>query len=332
MFPSLRLGMRRREFLGILCGVAVPWPVAAGAQQRLPTIGWLGSGSDVAASQWVAAFGQRLHELDRIEGRTVAIEYRWAEGRDQRFAEIMAEFIRLKVDVVVTYSNAAALAAKRATTTVPIVFAAAGDPVGTGLVASLARPGGNVTGLSIQQTDLAGKRLEILREIVPGLRTMAILANARSANAVLEMGEAQAAGRSLGLHVILAQVRDADDIAPAIEALKGHADAIYTCSDPLLTTNRVRVNTLALGARLPTMHGFREYAESGGLMSYGPNFPDLFRRAAVFVDKILRGARPGDLPVEQPTKFDLVVNLTTAKALGLKISETLLLRADHVIE
>ena len=298
----------------------------------MPTIGWLGSGSAVAASQWVAAFNQRLRELDRIEGSTVAIEYRWAEGRDQRFAEIMADFIGLKVDVVVTYSNAAALAAKQATTAVPIVFAAAGDPVGTGLVASLARPGGNVTGLSIQQTDLAGKRLEILREIVPGLRTLAILANARSANAVLEMGEAQAAARSLGLDVILARVRDADDIAPAIDALKGHADAIYTCSDPLLTTDRIRVNTLALGARLPTMHGFREYTESGGLMSYGPNFPDLFRRAAEFVDKILRGARPGDLPVEQPTKFDLVVNLTTAKALSLKISETFLLRADEVIE
>ena len=325
-------GMRRREFVSLFGGAAVAWPLAARAQQKLPTIGWLGSGSSIAASQWVTAFSQRLRELGRIEGNTVAIEYRWAEGREQRFAEIMAEFIRLKVDVLLTYSNAAALSAKHATTTVPIVFAAAGDPVGTGLIASISHPGGNVTGLSIQQTDLAGKRIEILREIMPQLGTLAVLANARSANAVLEMGEAQAAARSLGLGVILSQIGVADDIAPAVEALKGRADAVYTCSDPLLTTNRIRVNSLALGARLPTMHGFREYVEAGGLTSYGPNFPDLFRRAADFVDKILRGVKPADLPVEQPTKFDLVINLITAKALGLAIPPSLLARADEVIE
>src|SRR4029077_3797772 len=248
--------MRRREFLGIFFGTAFAWPFPASAQQKLPTIGWLGSGSSIAASQWVSAFSQRLRELGRIEGNTAAIEYRWAEGREQRFAEIMAEFIRLKVDVVVTYSNAAALSAKQTTTPVPIVFAAAGDPVGTGLLASISHPGGNVTGLSIQQTDLAGKRIEILREILPGVGTLAVLAQARSANALLEMGEAQAAARSLGLGVILSQIGVADDIAPAGEALKGRADAVYTCSDPLLTTNRIRVNSLALGARLPTMHGF----------------------------------------------------------------------------
>ena len=323
---------RRREFITLVGGAAAAWPFPASAQQKLPTIGWLGSGSSIAASQWVSAFSQRLRELGRIEGNTVAIEYRWAEGREQRFAEIMAEFIRLKVDVLLTYSNAAALSAKHATTTVPIVFAAAGDPVGTGLIASISHPGGNVTGLSIQQTDLAGKRIEILREIMPRLGTLAVLANARSANAVLEMGEAQAAARSLGLGVILSQIGVADDIAPAVEALKGRADAVYTCSDPLLTTNRIRVNSLALGARLPTMHGFREYVEAGGLTSYGPNFPDLFRRAADFVDKILRGVKPADLPVEQPTKFDLVINLITAKALGLAIPPSLLARADEVIE
>ena len=241
--------MRRREFITLVGGAAAAWPFPASAQQKLPTIGWLGSGSSIAASQWVSAFSQRLRELGRIEGNTVAIEYRWAEGREQRFAEIMAEFIRLKVDVLLTYSNAAALSAKHATTTVPIVFAAAGDPVGTGLIASISHPGGNVTGLSIQQTDLAGKRIEILREIMPRLGTLAVLANARSANAVLEMGEAQAAARSLGLGVILSQIGVADDIAPAVEALKGRADAVYTCSDPLLTTNRIRVNSLALGAR-----------------------------------------------------------------------------------
>jgi putative tryptophan/tyrosine transport system substrate-binding protein len=322
----------RREFIGIFLGTAVAWPFSASAQQKLPTIGWLGSGSSIAASQWVSAFTQRLRELGRIEGNTVAIEYRWAEGHEQRFTHIMEEFIRLKVDVVVTYSNAAALAAKQATTTIPIVFAAAGDPVGTGLVTSIPHPGGNVTGLSIQQTDLAGKRIEILREIMPRLVALAVLANARSANAALEMEEAQAAARSLGLEVIMSRVAVADDIAYAIEALKGRADAIYTCSDPLLATNRIRVNTLALGARLPTMHGFREYVEAGGLTSYGPNFPDLFRRAAEYVDKILRGVKPANLPVEQPTKFDLIINLTTAKALGLTVPDNLLARADEVIE
>ena len=324
--------MKRREFITLLGGAATAWPFPASAQQKLPTIGWLCSGSSIAASQWVSAFSLRLRELGRIEGNTVAIEYRWAEGREQQFAEIMTEFIRLKVDVVLTYSNAAALSAKQATTTVPIVFAAAGDPVGTELIASISHPGGNVTGLSIQQTDLAGKRIEILREILPQLGTLAVLANGRSANAVLEMGEAKAAARSLGLGVILSQIGVADDIASAVEALKGRADAVYTCSDPLLTTNRIRVNTLALAARLPTMHGFREYVQAGGLTSYGPNFPDLFRRAADFVDKILRGVKPTDLPVEQPTKFDLVINLITAKALGLTIPPSLLARADEVIE
>ena len=251
---------------------------------------------------------QRLRELGWIEGRTVAIEYRWAEGRSERFAEIAAEFVRLKVDVIVT-SGTAVLAAKQATSVIPIVFAVAGDPVGTGLVASLARPGGNVTGLSIQATDLAGKRLELLREVVPGLRRLAIMANVGNPAAVLEMGEVQATARTLGLEVATFEIRRAEDIAPAFEALKGRADALYVCADPLVNTNRIRINTLALGARLPTMYGFREYVEAGGLMSYGPNFPDLFRRAADFVDKILRGAKPADIPVEQPTKFDLVINL-----------------------
>ena len=275
---------------------------------------------------------QRLRELGWIEGRTVAIEYRWADGRNERVTEIAAEFVRLKVDVIVTYANTTAAATKRTVTTIPIVFAAAGDPVGTGLVASLARPGGNVTGLSIQQPEIAGKRLEILRDLLPNLHTLAILANAGSPNAVLEMGEADAAARRLGLAVVRSEVRKTEDFAPAFDALKGRAEALYVCSDPLLTTNRLGINTLALGVRLPTMHGFREFVEAGGLISYGPNFPDLFRRAAEYVDKILRGAKPADLPVEQPTKFDLVINLTTAKALGLTIPEAFLLRANEVIE
>ena len=267
---------------------------------------------------------QRLRELGWIEGRTIAIDYRWAEGRSERFAEIAAEFVQLKVDVIVTSGTRRSLAAKQATSVIPIVFAVAGDPVGSGLVASLARPGGNVTGLSIQSADLVGKRLELLREVVPGLRRLAILANVGNPAAVLEMSEVQAAARTLGLEVVTLEIRRAEDIVPAFEALKGRADALYLCSDPLIITNRIRINTLALGARLPTMHGSREYVEAGGLMSYGPNFPDLFRRAAEFVDKILRGAKPADIPVEQPTKFDLVINLTTAKALGLAVPPTLL--------
>jgi len=325
--------VRRREFISLLGGAAATWSLPARAQQlKVPTIGFQGSGTALTGSQWAAAFVQRLRELGWIENRNVAIEYRWSEGRQERFAEIAAEFVRLKVDVIVTYGTPSAMAAKNATAVIPIVLAATGDPVGTGLVTSLARPGGNVTGLSIQGPDLAGKRLDILREILPRLHTLAILANIGSPNSVLEMREAQAAARTIGLDVVTLEIQRAEDIAPAFEALKGRADALYVCADPLLTTNRIRINTLALGVRLPTLHGFREYVEAGGLMSYGSNFPDLFRRAAEYVDKILRGAKPSDLPVEQPTKFDLVFNLTTAKALGLTIPPPLLARADEVIE
>jgi putative ABC transport system substrate-binding protein len=275
---------------------------------------------------------QRLRELGWIENQTVAIEYRWGEGRDDRFAEIAAEFVRLKVDVILTFGTPSVLAAKKATAAIPIVFAAAGDPVGTGIVASLARPGGNVTGMSIQQTDLVGKRLELLREILPDLRRLAILADIGSPNSALEMAEAHAAARGLGLDVVTPEVRRAGDILPAFKAFKDRADALYVCGAPLLTTARTRISILAVGARLPTVHGFREYAEAGGLISYGPNLPDLFRRAAGYVDKILRGAKPADIPVEQPTKFDLVLNLTTAKAVGLDVPPTLLARADEVIE
>jgi putative ABC transport system substrate-binding protein len=326
--------MRRRNFIAFLGGAAAAWPLAARAQQqagKLPTIGLLGANTPSAASQWVAAFVQRLRELDWIEGRTVAIEYRWAEGRSERFAEIAAEFVRLKVDVIVTWGTASVVAAMQVTSVIPIVFATAGDPVGTGLVASLARPGGNVTGLSNQAADVAGKRLELLREVVPGLR-LAILANIGSPIGVLQMREAQAAARTLGLEFAALEIRRAQDIAPAFEALKGRANALYVVSEPLVSTHRVRINTLALAARLPTMHDYREYVEAGGLMSYGPKFPDLFRRSADYVDKILRGTKPGDIPVEQPTKFDLVVNITTAKALGLAMPDKVLATADEVIE
>jgi putative ABC transport system substrate-binding protein len=325
--------LKRRDFITLLGG-AVAWPLTARAQQaaKTPTIGFLGANTASTQRTATDAFVQRLRELGWIENRTVAIEYRWGEGRDERFAAIAAEFVRLKVDVILTYATPSPIAAKKATEVIPIVFAAAGDPVGTGLVASLARPGGNITGLSIQQTDVASKRLEMLREILPGLRRVAILANMSSPNSVLEMAEAQAAARTVGLAVVTSEVRGAEDIAPAFGALKGRAEALYVCGSPLLTTNRIQINTLALGARLPTMHGFRELTEAGGLMSYGPNFPSLFRRAAEYVDKILHGAKPADLPVEQPTKFDLIINITTAKALGLTVPPTLLARAGEVIE
>jgi ABC-type uncharacterized transport system substrate-binding protein len=326
--------MRRREFITLLGSVAVAWPLAARAQQprRLPTIGFLGPTTPSAMDQWVAAFVQQLRERGWIDGRTVAIEYRWADSRNERYAEIAAEFVRLKVDVIVTYASAPVLAAKQATALIPVVFAAQMDPLGAGVVASLARPGGNVTGLSIQQTDTAGKRLELLREVVPTLDRLAIMANVGAAGAILEKDEIQATAHRLGLEVTTLEIRQAEDIAPAIETLKSRATALYVATDPLMFTNRVLINTLAKGIRLPTIYGSREYVDAGGLMSYGPNFTDLWRRAADFVDEILRGAKPADLPVEQPTKFDLVVNLTTAKALGLKIPEAFLLRADGVIE
>jgi len=327
------LDVRRREVLTLLGGAAASWPLAAGAQQagKLPTIGFLGADPSIESKR-VAAFVQRLRELGWIDGRNLAIEYRWAEGRNERYAENAAELVRLKVDVIVTVATVPTLAAKQATAVIPIVFAASGDPVGTGLVASLARPGGNVTGLSAQTAETAGKRLELLREIVPGLGRLAIMRNVGNPISVLELGEVQAAARALGLEVITSELRRAEDISPAFDALKGRADALYVCTDPLVNTHRIRVNTLALAARLPTMHFYREYVEAGGLMSYGPNLPDLLRRAADYVDKILRGAKPGDIPVEQPTKFDLIINLTTAKALGLTIPEPFLLRADEVIE
>ena len=325
--------MKRREFISLLSVVAAAWPLAARAQQlgKLATVGCLVPGTPSSHGQWFAVFVQRLRELGWIEGRTVAVEYRWAEGRNERYAEIAAEFVRLKVDVIVTV-GAAALAAKQATSVIPIVFWASIDPVGGNLVASLARPGGNVTGLSVQSTDLASKRVEILREVISDLRRLAILTNVGNSYAVLETGAAEAAARMLDLDVVALEIRRAEDIAPAFEALKARAGALYVVNDPLANTSRIRINTFALVARLPTMYGLRESVEAGGLMSYGPNITDLYRRAAEFVDKILRGANPGDIPVEQPTKFDFIINLTTAKALGLEVPPTLLARADEVIE
>jgi putative ABC transport system substrate-binding protein len=326
--------MRRREFIHALGVAAFAGPSAARAQQvgKLPTIGFLGANTAASQRPSTDAFVQRLRELGWIDGRTIAIEYRWAEGRYERAPALAAELVQLKVDVLVTHAGANVVAAKQATSVIPIVFAAAGDPVGTGLVESLSRPGGNVTGLSIQSNDLAGKRLQLIREIIPNVGRVAFLAGSNNAGSAAEVAEFQAAAQTLGLEIIRTDIVQPDDIAPVIESLRGRADAIYVQTVPLLYTNRVRINALALGARLPTFAGSREFAEASGLMSYGPNFADLFRRAGELVDKILRGTKPTDLPVEQPTKFDLVINLTAAKGLGLAIPPMLLARADEVIE
>jgi putative ABC transport system substrate-binding protein len=324
--------VRRREFITLLGGAAAAWPIMARAQQvgKLPTVGFLGTDASLW-SPFTAAFVTRLRELGWIDGRTIAIEYRWAEGRPERIAGIAAEFVRLKVDVIVSSGDPVA-ALKQTVPDIPIVFAIAVDPIGSGLVASLSRPGGYVTGLSLQQTDLAGKRLEFLREVVPHLRRLAILANVGYPDAVLEMAEVKAMAGTLGLEVVPLEIQRVEDIAPAFEALKAKADAMYVVVDALIAANRTRIITLALSARLPTIFNVRVFVQAGGLMSYGPNFPDLFRRAAELVDKILRGTKPGDIPIEQPTKFELALNLTTAKALGLTVPDTLLARADEVIE
>jgi len=325
--------MKRREFITLL-GAAAAWPLRARPQQtaKLPTIGYLGLGTLAVESQRVAAFVQRLRELGWIEGHTITIDYRWAEGRSESMAEIAAEFVRLKVDVVLASGTEPTLAAKKVTALIPIVFPLASDPVGAGMVASLARPGANITGLSTLATDLAAKRLEILRDVFPSLDRLAIMANVGGPGSVLEMHEFQEAARTLRLEVISLEIRRTEDIAPALESLNGRAHALYVVGDPLMSLNRVRINTFALVARLPTIYVQREYVEAGGLMSYGPSFPNMYRRAAEYVDKILKGAKPAELPVEQPTKFDLVINLVTARALGLTVPPTLLARADEVIE
>jgi ABC-type uncharacterized transport system substrate-binding protein len=324
---------RRRHFITLLGGAAAAWPLAARPQKpAMPVIGYLGATTAAAEKPRTAGFVQRLRELGWIEGRTIAIEYRWAEGRHERMVEIATEFIRLKVDVILAAGTAPALVSKQATAVIPIVFGLAGDPLGTGLVASLPRPGGNITGLSNQAADLAGKRLEILQEVVRDFRRLAILAYAEYPGRMQEIGEIEAAARTLGLDVVPFEIREADHIALVMETLKGRFDAVYVVGDPFLNSNRVRISTLALAVNLPTMFVHRGYVEAGGLMSYGTNIPDLFRRAADYVDKILRGAKPADLPVEQPTKFDFVINLMTARTLGLTVPPTLLARADEVIE
>jgi putative ABC transport system substrate-binding protein len=324
--------MRRRQFISLLGGAAA-LPIAARAQQpgKVPTIGFLGTTTEVAWTSWTAAFTDRLGQLGWTDGRSVAILYRWADGRNENFGRIAAEFADLKVDVILT-SGAAGLAVKQATSVVPAVLALANDPVGSGLVANLSRPGGNITGLSLQTPDLAGKRIELLRELLPAVRRVAVLADVGYPASKVEMDEVQNVARPLNLEITRLEVRKADDIVPALQSLQGVVDALYVCTGPLINTLASQINGIANAARLPTMHSEKHYIETGGLICYGPVVTDMFRRAAELVDKILRGAKPGDIPIEQPTKFEMVVNLKTASAIGLTVPPTLLARADEVIE
>src|SRR5262245_4392097 len=323
--------MKRREFITLVGGAAAAWPFAACAQHKLPTVGVLGVATSSAWDSNMRFFTQRLHELGWIEGRTLAFEYRWAEGNSERFPELAAELVRLKVDLILTAGGAVAVA-KQATTVIPIVFAVASDPIGTRLVTSLARPGGNVTGLSVQATDLAGKRVELLRELVPGLRRLVIMVNPEYAAAARESNEVQAAARSLGFETRTLEIRTTREIDDGIGKLDPQADILYVCIDPLTDTEKIPIATSALAARIPTMGGFRESVRAGSQIFYGPNTESMFRRAAELVDKILRGTKPGDIPVEQATKFDLLVNVRTARALGLDVPATLLARTDEVVE
>jgi putative ABC transport system substrate-binding protein len=324
--------MDRREFLLALGGAS--WSLAAQAQQagKLPTIGLLSSSTAAAELPRRRAFVQRLGELGWDEGRNIAIVDRAAGGLVERAGEIAAEFSQLNVDVMVMAGDTQGRAAKRAAPNTPIVMAAVADAVGSGLAASLARPGGNVTGLSVQVRDTAGKRIELLRQVVPSLHRLAIFRNSGDGTSGLERAAAQTAAQALGIESVMSEFSRADDIPSAIAALDGRADALYVCVEPLMIANRVRINSLALAARLPVVHSYMDNLEGGGLMSYGADLPDLYRRAADFVDKILRGTKPADIPFEQPTKFELAINLRVAEALGLTIAPALLGIADHVIE
>lgn len=323
--------MKRREFFALTGGAAL-WPLVARAQQpgsKLPTVAIFGS-SPAGWTDWLPAFLRRLNELGWSENRTVTIAYSWTQGRS--YADVAAELAHSDVAVIVPLGTPAIVAAKKATTTIPIVFPIASDPVGEGLIASLPRPGGNLTGLSNQQPDLAGKRLGLLREIIPNLKRIAYLAHVNNPTTKPTVDELVTAARTLGIETMAIDIRRAEDIAPGIEGVKGRAQALYVVGDPLTADNQARINALALAARLPTMHNTRGYLESGGFISYGPDFDELFRRAADYVDKILKGAKPADLPVELPQRIELVINLKTAKALGIELPPNVLARADEVIE
>ena len=327
--------MRRREFITLLGGAAV-WPLAARAQQmgKVPRIGYLGSSSPSLEPHFVEAFRQKLRELGHIEGENIAIEYRWAEGQDRRLPELAAELVRLQPNVIVTAGTPGALAAMQATKTIPIVMASSGDPVGAGLVTSLARPGGHVTGFTIVGPQIEGKRLDLLKEAVPELSRVAVLWNPSYPASVSYFNTIENAGRTLRISLDpVAEVRRANELDNAFFAIaSARPRALLVVADRFLLAHRKRIVEFAVAKRLPGMFPYREYVEAGGLMSYAPSNIELFRGAATYVDKILKGAKPGDLPVQEPTKLELIVNLKTSKAIGVTVPESFLLRADELIE
>jgi putative ABC transport system substrate-binding protein len=329
--------MKRRDFIALLgsaTAASAAWPLAVGAQTppKIPRVGYIGGSNPAAAEHTFGAFQQRLRELGYVEGQSIALEVRWAEGRMERIPELVAELVGLKMDVLMAAITTVALAAQKATRTIPIVMVAA-DPVGLGLVASLARPGGNVTGLSYFNEAIVAKRLELLKEFVPGLVRVAVLRNPIVEVHATFWQETEVAARKLGVALQPLDVRGPEDFEAAFAAAtRGNAQALIAFDDSLTIAHRPRIAGLAASSRLPAMYGYREFPDDGGLMSYGPSFADLFRRAATYVDKIIKGAKPAELPVEQPTKFELVINRKTANALGLTVPPTLLAQADDVIE
>jgi putative ABC transport system substrate-binding protein len=326
--------MDRREFFGLLGGV-VAWPLVARSQPRrgLPRIGFLGQTSAAAYAPFVDAFRQGLGDHGYIEDRTIRIEFRWADGNNARLDELMAELVRSQVDLIVTHGTVAGSAAKRANTSIPVVVAGVGDFVGAGIVGNLARPEANVTGLSLLATEISEKRMELLRETVPKLARVALIWNPDNASVALKFGSAQSAARLIGVDVVAFEVRNLSDLQGTLrDVARAGVDAIFLADDPVLLTHRTLLASAALELRLPLVSEFRAITEAGGLWSYGPAVLAVFRRIGAYVDKILKGAKPGDLPVEQPTQFELVINMQTAKALALTIPPALLARADEVIE
>ena len=325
--------MRRREFTTLLGGVAVTWPLAASAQSKTPRIGFMGNSTAALEANLVDAFREGLREHGYEEGRNIVIEYRWADGKYERFPALVAELIAAKVEVIVTAGTPAALAMKKATTTVPLVMVAVGDPVGTGLVPSLARPGANLTGLSSVAPDLEGKRLQLLREVVPTLSHVAMFINSLNPFHVSSMRQARAAAQTMGIKLQLHDIRKSEDLDDAFAAIrKERPDALLILADRVFLHNRERMMDFTKEQRLPNVNAYKELVEVGGLMSYGPSYEDMHKRAAIYVDKILKGAKPADLPIEQPSKFTFIVNLKAAKALGVTVSSQLLGLADELID
>ena len=327
--------MKRREFIALLGlgSAAAALPLAAAAQPKIPRIGFMGNSTAALEANLLDAFREGLQELGYEEGRNIIIEYRWADGKYDRFPALVAELIAAKVDAIVTAGTPAALAVKKATTTVPLVMVAVGDPVGTGLVPSLARPGGNLTGLSSVAPDLEGKRLQLLREVVPALSHVAMFINSLNPFHISSMKQARTAAQAMGIKLQLHDIRKSEDLDDAFAAIrKERPDALLILADRVFLHNRERMMDFTREQRLPNVNAYKELVEVGGLMSYGPSYEDMHKRAAIYVDKILKGAKPADLPIEQPSKFTFIVNLKAAKALGVTVPPQLLGLSDQLIE